>query len=148
MSRLYPERPFLAASVAVFREGRVLLAQRAKGAGAGNYSLPGGMVETGERMSETCLRELTEETGVTAELVGFVDHVEVIHREADGRVRTHAAVAVFAAHWISGDGETSDEASDIVWTDPLKPADLPMTAGLREVLARAARIAGVAGSAA
>ena len=30
MSRLYPERPFLAASVAVFREGRVLLGRRSR----------------------------------------------------------------------------------------------------------------------
>ncbi|HRJ70377.1 MAG TPA: NUDIX domain-containing protein, partial [Beijerinckiaceae bacterium] len=78
MSRLYPERPFLAASVAVFREGRVLIAERASGAGIGSWSLPGGMVETGERLGEAALRELFEETGVRAELAGFVDTVEII----------------------------------------------------------------------
>lgn len=143
MSRLYPERPYLAASVAVFRDGKVLLAQRAKGAGEGSYSLPGGMVEAGERMAEACLRELTEETGVVADLIGFVDHVEIIHRDADGRVRTHAAIAVFAANWVSGEGEVSDEAADIVWTDPHRPADLPMTQDLRSTLAKAARRAGL-----
>lgn len=140
MSRTYPTRPFLAASVAVFRDGRVLLAQRTGGAGAGHYSLPGGMVETGERLEETALRELEEETRVTARLAGFVDTVEVIVRDEDERVRNHAVVCVFAGHWLSGEGETGPEAADIRWVDPDAPGDLPMTAGLAGVLAKAARL--------
>jgi 8-oxo-dGTP diphosphatase len=46
--RLYPSRPILAASVAVLREGRILLAARGKPPSEGLFSLPGGMVETGE----------------------------------------------------------------------------------------------------
>ena len=140
MSRLYPERPFLAASVAVFREGKVLLAQRTGGAGAGNYSLPGGMVELGERLEEAALRELDEETGVSARLMGFVDYVEVIIRDADARVRNHATVIVFAGHWLAGEGEIGPEAGDIRWVDPFAPGDLPMTSGLADVLAKAARV--------
>lgn len=139
MSRLYPERPFLAASVAVFREGRVLLAQRMGGAGAGQYSLPGGMVELGERLEEAALRELKEETGVCARLAGMVDYVEVIVRDADDRVRNHATVIVFAGHWQAGEGETGPEAGDIRWVDPFAPGDLPMTHGLAAVLAKAAK---------
>lgn len=138
MSRLYPERPFLAASVAVFREGRVLLAQRGGGAGAGLFSLPGGMVETGETLVRAALRELFEETKVEAEAIGFVDHVEVIIHDADGRVRNHAVVAVHAAHWRAGEAETGPEALDVRWVDPYDPGDLPMTEGLRDVLAKAA----------
>lgn len=140
MSRLYPDRPFLAASVAVFRAGRVLLAQRTGGAGAGSYSLPGGMVETGERLAETALRELGEETGVAATIAGFVDTVEVIIHDPDRRVRNHAVVCVFAGVWQAGEGETGPEAADIRWVDPLDPGDLPMTDGLRPVLAKAARL--------
>lgn len=140
MSRLYPERPFLAASVAVFRDGRVLLAQRMGGAGAGQYSLPGGMVELGERLEDAALRELQEETGVSARLAGMVDYVEVIVRDADDRVRNHAAVIVFAGHWQAGEGETGPEAGDIRWVDPFAPGDLPMTRGLADVLAKAAQV--------
>ena len=43
--RLYPTRPILAASTAVFRDGRVLIARRARAPMAGVYSLPGGAVE-------------------------------------------------------------------------------------------------------
>ena len=138
MSRLYPDRPFLAASIAVFREGKVMLAQRAKGAGAGHFSLPGGMVEIGERAGETALRELMEETGVAARLVGFVDYVEIIIPDEDTRIRNHAVVLAFAGEWLAGEGMTSDEAAAIVWVAPLAPGDLPMTIGLSDVLARAA----------
>lgn len=143
MSRLYPARPFLAASVAVFRDGRVMLACRASGAGIGNYSLPGGMVETGERLEQAALRELQEETGVRARGAGFVDLVELIGHDAEGRVRNHAVVAVFAAHWIAGDGTIGPEASDIRWVDPFAPGDLPMTQNLPQVLAQAARLIGL-----
>ena len=47
-SRAYPSRPFLAASIAVFRDGLVLLAERAVPPGARCFSLPGGLVEPGE----------------------------------------------------------------------------------------------------
>lgn len=140
MSRLYPDRPFLAASVAVFRDGKVMLAQRAKGAGAGSFSLPGGMVEVGERAEETALRELMEETGVSARLVGFVDFVEIIIPDDDRRIRNHAVVLAFAGEWLAGEGTVSDEAAAILWVDPHMPGDLPMTTGLRDVLARAARV--------
>ncbi len=147
MSRLYPQRPFLAASVAVFRGGRVLLARRLSGAGIGQYSLPGGMVECGERLEEAALRELAEETGITARIAGLADVAEVIIHDDDGRVRNHAAVVVFAAHWQDGEGVETAEADDLRWVDPHQPGDLPMTGGLRGVLVNAARrIAGEAGA--
>ncbi len=44
-------KPVLAASIAVFREGKVLLAQRGKAPARGLFSLPGGRIEPGERMA-------------------------------------------------------------------------------------------------
>ena len=137
MSRLYPDRPFLAASVAVFRNGRVLLAKRVEGASAGKFSLPGGMVETGEGLAAASLRELKEETGVAARMIGFVDLVEIIIHDDEERVRNHAVLAIYAAEWISGEGETGPEAGAILWADPAMPGDIPMTAGLPEILLKA-----------
>ena len=76
--RLYPARPILAASIAVFRRGRVLIARRARAPLLGLYSLPGGVVELGETLREAALRELKEEVGLDAEVTGFLDHVEPI----------------------------------------------------------------------
>ena len=71
--RLYPARPILAVSLAVFREGRVLVARRARAPLKGLYSLPGGVVEIGETLHEAALRELDEEVGLEARIVAFSD---------------------------------------------------------------------------
>ncbi len=81
--RLYPARPILAVSAAVFREGRVLVARRARAPMVGRFSLPGGVVEVGETLEEALARELEEEVGVEAEIVAFNRHVEPIERERD-----------------------------------------------------------------
>lgn len=139
-SRLYPTRPFLAASVAVFRDGKVLLGQRTGGAGAGLYSLPGGMVELGERVTDAALRELREETGVEARLTGLADLVEVIIRDDEGRIRNHATITVFAGEWLSGEGDTGPECAAILWADPERLDGLPMTSGLQQAVSRAAAL--------
>ena len=134
MSRLYPERPFLAASVAVFRDGRVLLGARTAAPAPDVFSLPGGVVELGETLEEAALRELMEETGVVARIVGFAGHTEVLDLDDEQRVRRHFVVASFAAHWLTGDGTPSEEAPQLVWADPRDLGDLPTTPGLKGIL--------------
>ena len=115
MSRLYPERPFLAASVAVIRNGRVLLAARAHPPGAHVFSLPGGLVEPGETLAEAALRELHEEVGIEAEIVGPLAPVEMIERDESGRVRRHFVVMAHAARWRAGEAQTGPEALALRW---------------------------------
>jgi 8-oxo-dGTP diphosphatase len=133
-----PRRPVLAASIAVFRDGKVLLARRGKAPALGLYSLPGGRIEAGERMQDAVLRELFEEVGLKANLVGFVDHVEHIEHGEDGSLRAHAVICAFAGHWEAGEPQLSDEATDLIWVDPLSPGEFPMTRGLPDVLRKAA----------
>ncbi len=140
-SRAYPSRPFLAASIAVFRDGLVLLAERAVPPGARCFSLPGGLVEPGEGLQDAALRELREETGVEAEIIGFNDHVEVVERDPEGRVAAHFVVASFVGRWVSGEAETGPEALSTVWVAPDRIDDLATTAQLGPILLRAARIA-------
>jgi ADP-ribose pyrophosphatase YjhB (NUDIX family) len=135
-----PQRPVLAASIAVFREGRVLIARRGKPPALGLWSLPGGRVEPGERMAETVLRELAEETGLEAQVSGFVDHVEHIERAADGTLTAHAVICAFAGRWVAGEPRLSDEATGFLWVDPFHPGNLPMTRGLPAILKRAAHV--------
>lgn len=136
-------KPVLAASIAVFREGKVLLAQRGKAPALGLYSLPGGRIEPGERLEAAVLRELEEEVGLQAEVLGFVDHVEHIEQGTDGTITAHAVICAYAGRWLSGEPALTDEAVDILWVDPFNPPDLPMTRRLPEILARAAKIAGI-----
>jgi ADP-ribose pyrophosphatase YjhB (NUDIX family) len=137
--RLYPARPIVAASVAVFREGRVLIARRARAPLAGLYALPGGVVEVGETLREAALRELAEEVGVAAEIVAFVDHVEPIHFDG-AKVREHYVIASFVARWRSGEARVGAEVDAIAWIEPEQIARWPTTLGLPEIIAKAARL--------
>ena len=137
--RLYPPRPILAVSTAVFRGGQVLIARRARAPWAGAFSLPGGVVEIGETLAEAALRELREEVGVEAEIAGFVRHIEPIQREG-ARVRAHFVIAVFAGRWLGGEPGLSEEVSEIAWVDPLVLGDRPTTPELADILVRAAKL--------
>ncbi len=120
----------LAASVGVFREGRVLIAERLVEPAKGLYTFPGGRVEIGETLAEAALRELMEEVGVTARIAGFIDHVETVVRGGDGAVTFHAVVCAFAAHWVAGEPRSTDEIGQIVWARPEDIGRWPTTRGL------------------
>ena len=141
--RLYPQRPILAASTAVFRDGRVLLVRRAREPMLGRYSLPGGVVEVGETLREAALRELREETGVEADIVAFLDHVEPIAREGE-RVRAHFVIAAFVARWRDGEPSPSDEVSETRWVSPADVDSLLTTPELPRLVREAARLEGLA----
>ena len=133
-------RPVLAASIAVFRGGKVLLAQRGKAPALGLYSLPGGRIEPGEQIQTAVLRELDEEVGLCARILGFIDHVEHIEHDENGTLTAHAVIAVYVGTWASGEARLSEEALDLIWVDPLAPGDLPMTRGLRDILKKASEL--------
>lgn len=135
--RRFPLRPFLAASAAVVRDGRVLLAARGQAPMRGIYTLPGGQVEVGETLAEAALRELHEEVGVVAEVVAGLDPLEVIERDADGAVVFHFVIHPHAARWRSGEPTTGPEALDLRWVTPAEARDLPTTKGLHGVIAQA-----------
>lgn len=134
------KRPVLAASVAVFRDGKVLLATRTRPPADRLWSLPGGKVEAGESLEEAALRELEEEVGIKARILGFNRHVEIVGRDAAGEVTHHFVVASFVGEWLSGEPVTGPEAGAVMWADPSRLGGLPTTRDLGDVLRRAAEI--------
>lgn len=133
-----PSWPRLGASMAVFRNRTVLLGERGKGAMAGLWSLPGGHVEPGEKAAEAARREVEEETGVIAEVLGLVDLHEVIrHDEATRAVTWHYAIAVHYGRWRAGEPVAASDcrAARFVPLDRLD--EVPLTPGAEALLRRA-----------
>jgi ADP-ribose pyrophosphatase YjhB (NUDIX family) len=138
---MYPERPYLAVSAAIIRDGRVLVARRARGASTGVFTMPGGVVEAGETLHEALVREIMEETGIAIEPVGLAGEREYITRDDAGRVSRHFVILCFACRWISGEGvPLLEELSELRWLTPAELAGLQTTAGLAEIVASAFRL--------
>ena len=135
--RAYPDRPFLAVSAAIIRDGQVLVARRARAPAQGLFTLPGGVVESGETLHQAVMREVDEETGITIEPVALAGHREIIVRDADGRAQRHFVILAFAARWIAGEGRLSDEITEMRWVQPADLAALPTTEGLADIVAAA-----------
>lgn len=136
--RVYPDRPFLAVSAAIIRDGKVLIIRRASGLATGIYTLPGGVVEAGETLTEAVIREVREETSLQIEPVALAGYREMILRDEDARVSRHFVIVCFAARWLGGQ-PTPDrsEISEAAWRHPAELASLETTQGLAEIVAEA-----------
>ena len=135
--RKYPQRPFLAVSAAIVRDGKVLLVRRARNPALNLYTLPGGAVEIGETLTEAITREVLEETALTVEPVALAGHREVIVRDREGRIERHFVIMCYAARWQSGEVVLNDELDDARWIVPAQLSSFKTTEGLAEIVAAA-----------
>jgi 8-oxo-dGTP diphosphatase len=136
--RAYPTRPFLAASAAVIRDGRVLIVRRGGTFGRGIYTLPGGVVQAGETLTDAVLREVQEETQVAIEPVALAGYREMIMRDDEGKTARHFVIVCFAARWIAGEPVPDlTEIAEAAWRRPEELEGLKTTEGLREIIAEA-----------
>ena len=100
--------PIPAVGVVCLRGDEVLLIRRGRPPKQGEWSLPGGRIEPGERTEDAALRELREETGVEARINRLIAVVDGIFPEA-GR---HYVLIDFAADWVSGEPVAGDDAME------------------------------------
>jgi mutator protein MutT len=123
--------PVLGVSVCVIRAACVLLSQRAKPPFQDKWSLPGGHVETGERLEEAAMRELSEETGLEPVLQGIFDWTEIIDS------KRHYVIAVFRAKWKAGEPRAGGDAKAVRWAKVEELDQLELTPGLGKVVRKA-----------
>lgn len=141
-----PRRPVPAVGTACFRGDDVLLIRRGTKPLAGDWSLPGGRLEFGEQAGAAALRELHEETGVSARLVGLVDVVDAIFTSRrTGETNRHYVLFDYAALWVSGEPVAGDDAAHAEWISPDRLDRLGLWDETRRII-NAARILATAGS--
>lgn len=114
-SREYPERPICGVGVVCFKDDQVLLVKRAKPPITWEWSIPGGGQELGETTRDAALRELKEETGIDARLIGLIDVIDTVREDDSGRIQFHYTLVDFAAEWVAGEPVADDDVSDARW---------------------------------
>lgn len=95
----------------IFRGSNVLLIKRGKAPFKGEWSIPGGGLEFGERVRDAVIREVREETGVEIDIIGLIDVFDAI-APADDQPRSHMVLIDYVAEWTFGEPLAGDDAAE------------------------------------
>ncbi|MDO9417523.1 NUDIX hydrolase [Pararhizobium sp.] len=132
-------QPKPASSAIVERDGRYLLVRRANPPSADMYAFPGGRGEPGETPAETAVRELFEETGISARDPVLFATYDLKTLNEDGSLSSHFFLSVFRVETDSPfAGEAADDAAEIGWFLPEEVDALPAPDSVRDCIARLA----------
>ena len=82
MKRDYPEHPLIGVGAVIVEAGRALLVRRDTEPLRGEWSVPGGMLELGEKLRDGVRREVEEETGLRLGALELLSVCDMIDREA------------------------------------------------------------------
>lgn len=133
--------PRPAVGVVCVRNDEVLLIQRGKPPREGEWSLPGGRIEWGETAAAAALRELAEETGIEAELVGLIDVVDgIFAARQSGEVWAHYVLVDYAARWLSGEPTAGDDAKAARFVPVSALADVELWDETRRIILQGVRL--------
>jgi 8-oxo-dGTP diphosphatase len=134
MKREYPDSPLVGAGAIIIEADRVVLVKRGHPPLAGEWSIPGGVLEVGETLRQAAVREALEETGLrvqVGELLGVYDR---ILRDADGRVRYHYVLIDFLCRRIAGEFAAADDAAEARWFNRAELSGLGLAEDTAEVI--------------
>ena len=114
-TRRYPTRPLLGVGAVVFNHGSVLLIERGNAPLKGHWTLPGGLVEPGERLESAVVREVLEETGLRVRPVEIAAVFQRIMPDADGRTEYHYVIVDYLCSLEGGKLLAASDVAAAEW---------------------------------
>lgn len=132
-------RPTLGVLAVALRDGEALLVKRANPPDQHLWGFPGGKVEPGETVAEGALRELKEETGLTATAGPQLGTKDIIHRDASGGLLWHYFLVAILCDEITGEAIAADDAAEARWVSDaeIHAGALPLSDGVARLLTAA-----------
>jgi 8-oxo-dGTP diphosphatase len=134
MKREYPDSPLVGVGAIIIAAGRVLLVKRGHPPLAGEWSIPGGMLEVGERVREAAVREVLEETGLTVETADLLGVYDRILRDGGGKTHYHYVLIDFLCRRLAGEPQAAGDADDARWFTREETEKLPLPQDTAEVI--------------
>ena len=135
--REYPAHPLVGVGALIHdADGRILLIKRRFEPNKGKWSLPGGLLETGERLVDGSRREVREELGVELEIEGMFQVSEELIRDGAGKTRFHFVLVDFLASLAPRDAKVTlnEESESFSWWTPDEVAGLETTGNTRAIV--------------
>jgi mutator protein MutT len=129
VKRLYPKQPIVGVGALLICDGKILLEKRKNEPGKGKWSIPGGLVELGEDVEQTVVREVKEETGLEVEKPSVIDIVNNITRDSNGDIRYHFVIVDYFVKLKGGLLKAQSDAEELRWValDEVEKYDLTKT---------------------
>ena len=127
-------RPIVGVGVLIQRGDKYLLIKRAANPDKGLWSVPGGLIEVGERAKDAAAREALEETGLVVEIGERLGVVDKIEYDDAGEVYYHFIIIQYLANSLSGTVTPMDDALDAVWVTQEQFKDYELTGSLKDFL--------------
>jgi 8-oxo-dGTP diphosphatase len=132
--REYPHAPMIGVGAVAIKNGRILLVKRAFDPGKGKWSIPGGLVELGEKLSDACIRETEEETGIKIQVLELINAYDMVVPDDAGKIKYHYVLIDFLASPVGGAEKSSDEVLEMKWVTYEEAKKMDMTNSARRAL--------------
>jgi ADP-ribose pyrophosphatase YjhB (NUDIX family) len=137
--RRYPRHPLLGVGALILDADRILMAERGGEPLKGWWSIPGGLVETGESLDAAIRREVREETGLDVQPLGVVQIFERIMRDAGGAAEYHYVLIDYFCRIQGGTLCAGDDVSRVEWVRRRHLDRMQITEGTVAVIEKAFR---------
>ena len=126
MSRVYPKLPIAGVGVILVCEGRILLAKRKNEPGKDKWSVPGGIVELGETLEQTVVREAREETGLIVEEPEPIDVISQVTLDENSKIKYHFIIIDYFVRFKNAAAEAGSDVGELEWValDQVEKKDL------------------------
>lgn len=108
----------------------------------GQWSLPGGIVETGELLKDATRREVREETGLEVEPLSIFEVFERIMPDTEGRTEYHYVLIDYVCRVTAGSLAPATDVRRAVWASKPELPEYDLTEGTLGVILRAFEHAG------
>lgn len=137
MKREYPARPVVGVGAVICKEGKMLLVRRGSAPGRDKWSIPGGIVELGEKVRETIVREVREECNLEVEVASLIDVVDNLIPDREGRLQYHFIILDFFTKIIGGGAiKAGSDVLDARWVPLNEVERFDLTETFREFFQR------------